>query len=160
MAIAGISISTALLGVATVVIGIGLTRGWHPLDETASPRPATLSDLRTGDCFTYPSDDSNVIMVEVTPCTVPHDAQVFGTFQITPLEDGSYPGDSAVEEQAELLCTTKALNSFDRDLLSGTLNIVYSSPTEETWDPMEEPEQSVQCLVRSDSITLTQSLLP
>ena len=42
MAIAGISISTALLGVATVVIGIGLTRGWHPLDETASPRPAMV----------------------------------------------------------------------------------------------------------------------
>jgi hypothetical protein len=160
LAIAGISISVVLLSVATVIIGIGLTRGRSPQDEAASRGLVYLADLRTGDCLMYPSNVVNLFTVEATTCTAPHDAQVIHTFQATPGQNGGYPGNTALEKQADLICTTRALNSLDPDLLSDTLEVFYFYPSPESWDPTEEKEQSVQCLVRSDSITLTQSLLP
>jgi DivIVA domain-containing protein len=77
---------------------------------------ATEGDLRAGDCLTGPNLGLNTsnswpLMVETTPCTGPHLAEVFFSRNAWP-QSMAYPGDSAVDSQADASCSA-AFSTYD-----------------------------------------------
>ena len=98
---------------------------------------------KVGDCIndaesTAAGDVSDVTVVE---CTEAHD---YEAYESQTLPDGDYPGQEAIETQAETLCydafETFVGISYDESVLGFT----YFTPTSEGWDT---GDQEILCLV-------------
>ncbi|WP_433545869.1 DUF4190 domain-containing protein [Streptomyces sp. CA-294286] len=105
LAVAGMVLSS--LSVVLVLVGL-LTGGLNSLGEElrkgASSSNKSVEDLRTGQCFNTPdgSLEGTTYDVEVVGCDKPHDAEVFGTFDLADAK--AYPGDEKISRVADQRC--------------------------------------------------------
>jgi uncharacterized RDD family membrane protein YckC len=77
-------------------------------EETASPGAGEVDvfDLKVGDCLAdSPTGGEEVIFtVETVPCSEPHSEEIYA---VVTLPEGDYPGDEAMDAQADELCTAE-----------------------------------------------------
>lgn len=154
------------LAVAVVVIGGGalvtqLTsakRGANGQINHAGTLQVT--DLKAGDCFNNPSDangqsKTSVDSVKAIPCTSPHDSQIFAKFNLTEGSSASFPGDSAVNQQATKGCNSR-IGSLDKNQLTNSMELRVLVPEQDSWS---NGDRAVSCMIHNPTATLTSSLL-
>jgi len=141
----------ALIIVVLVAAGAGvaalLTHGFHS-KTTVKYRQAAIFSVRTGDCIDLTGSGSTV---QVVACASPHDAEIFGTFQLS----GAWPGDSSARQQAAAGCESKLSGYINPQLATSGLTQSYVYPGHQAWT---SGQRTVVCEVRSTSGQLTGSV--
>jgi Septum formation len=112
-------------------------------------RPAAVFGLRTGDCI---NASPNGLSVTILPCATPHQAEVFATFS---LAGSSWPGGSAVNQQADSGCTDRIAGYLNPQLLNAGLTQEYVYPNQDAW---KAGIRTVVCEVSSSTGPLTGSV--
>ncbi|MGI9613430.1 MAG: septum formation family protein [Acidimicrobiales bacterium] len=101
--------------------------------------------IRVGDCLAATAD-GEFESTQGIPCDQPHTDEVYYAFNL-PEGDGSWPGDSAVGEQADQGC----YDAFAPFVGVGYDVSIYGygtvSPTEASWDGLDDRE--VLCLINN-----------
>ena len=109
--------------------------------EIVEEGQADVFTLRVGDCMNEVSEEL-VSEVPVVPCDQPHDEEVYFDFTLTGDE---YPGDDAIQTEADDTC----LVEFDRFVGlaydSSTLDFYAYRPSEESWTQLSD--RIVSCVI-------------
>lgn len=148
----GMAVTALFLAAAWVIVGgaVGtvavLTHGFKKPVKTIYHEAAVFS-LRPGECIDIPNGSSPTVV----SCTVPHDAEVFGTFA---LPGSAWPGTAAVQREAGTGCGTR-LTSYLNPQLAISLTQTYVYPGQVDWNA---GTRTVVCEVRAVSGQLTQSV--
>jgi hypothetical protein len=165
LAIAGIVLSCVWLVLLALVLVIGLGSNPAPTPSSSASAGASSShdvdpfSLTTGDCFDNPTPTAGqtqtVTTVVQTPCTQPHNAQIFATFKVSgsPL---SYPGDAKMHTLASSGCTTRVRASLDGTKLTDSMSIRFLYPLQGSW---LGGHRTISCIVYNPTPTLNTSLL-
>ena len=98
--------------------------------------------IRVGDCLNDANSGSEVSNVPIVPCAEPHDSEVFAELK---LEDGEFPGDSAVEAEAEEYCAAEFTSFVGVDYDLSELYLTYYMPSKDTWEAMGD--RLISCIV-------------
>jgi len=148
------------LGVAAIILGVivlvgvaaGLlavaTHGFHK-KTVVTYRPAAVFKLRPGDCI---NSAPNGLAVTLRSCGTPHDAEVFATFA---LPASSWPGNTAVEQEAGNDCASRLGGYLNPNLASAGLAQEFIYPNQTAW---QAGERTVVCEVSSSTGQLTGSV--
>ncbi len=148
LAVAGIILGIlALVGAAVGVLAV-LTHGFRP-KTVITYRPAAVFGLRPGECI---NSAGNSLNVTVLSCASPHDAEVFATFS---LPRGSWPGASAVQQDAANGCASRLGGYLNPQLATAALGQEYVYPNQAAW---QAGERTVVCEVSAVSGQLTGSV--
>ncbi|MGP7996867.1 MAG: septum formation family protein [Streptosporangiaceae bacterium] len=149
----GRSLAITGLVLAGLWIIAGAIAGAVFLTHHQTAKPAALPRvfrLHTGQCID--SGPNGISSVTVLSCTRPHDAEVFGTFQ---LAGHRYPGAAAVLQQADRGCAARLTGYLNPQLSLSSLTESYVYPDAGAW---AAGERTVVCTVRSTSGQLTGSV--
>ena len=140
-----------LIVIVLVAAGAGvaalLTHGFHS-KTTVKYRQAAIFSVRTGNCIDLTASGTTV---HVVSCTDPHDAEIFGTFQLS----GAWPGDSSARQQAASGCETRLGGYLNPQLATSGLTQSYVYPGQQAW---AAGQRTVVCEVRSTSGQLNSSV--
>ena len=148
LAVAGIILGIlALVGAAVGVLAV-ITHGFRP-KTVITYRPAAVFGLRPGECI---NSSGNGLNVTVLSCATPHDAEVFATFS---LPRGSWPGASAVQQDAGNGCVGRLGGYLNPQLATAALSQEYVYPNQAAW---KAGERTVVCEVSAVSGQLTGSV--
>jgi hypothetical protein len=148
LAVAGIIIGViALVGVAVGVLAV-ITHGFRP-KTVITYRPAAAFGLQPGECI---NSTGNGLNITVRSCATPHDAEVFATFS---LPKGTWPGNSAVQQEAGNGCESRLGSYLNPQLATADLTQEYVYPNQAAW---QAGERTVVCEVRAVSGQLTGSV--
>ncbi|HXP56868.1 MAG TPA: septum formation family protein [Streptosporangiaceae bacterium] len=124
-----------------------LTHGFHS-KTTVKYRQAAIFSVKTGDCIDLTTSGTTV---HVVACTDPHDAEIFGTFQL----GGAWPGDSSARQQAASGCESRLSSYLNPQLATSNLTQSYVYPGQQAW---VSGQHTVVCEVRSTSGQLNSSV--
>lgn len=124
-----------------------LTHGFHS-KTTVKYRQAAIFSVKTGDCIDLTTSGTTV---HVVACTDPHDAEIFGTFQL----GGAWPGDSSARQQAAAGCESRLSSYLNPQLATSNLTQSYVYPGQQAW---VSGQHTVVCEVRSTSGQLNSSV--
>jgi hypothetical protein len=141
--VAVIIVLAAAAGVLVVT-----THGFRP-KTILSYRPAAVYGLRAGECV---NSSPNGLSVTILSCGVPHQAEVFATFNLT---GSSWPGGAAVQQQASSGCADRIASYLNPQLLSAGLTQEYVYPNQQAW---RAGVRTVVCEVSSATGPLTGSV--
>jgi hypothetical protein len=140
--------------VAVLVIAVGVfaivTHGFRPKVKIAYQVPAVFK-LRPGDCFNSQSGQ-NGIDFTLRACSTPHEAEVFATF---PAVGSGWPGDAALQAEAQTGCTARIAGYMNPALAANALDQEYIYPDAVAW---QAGVRTVICDVRSLSGPITGSV--
>jgi hypothetical protein len=137
----------AIAVVAAAVFAV-VTHAFKPKTKVAYQLPAVFK-LKPGDCF---NSGQNDLAVTVLPCASSHDSEVFATF---PLTEKSWPGNAAIQAQAQAGCTGRIAGYMDPELAATAFDQEYVYPDQLAW---QAGVRSVICEVRSTDGPLTGSV--
>jgi uncharacterized protein YjbI with pentapeptide repeats len=137
----------ALVGAAVGVLAV-ITHGFRP-KTVITYRPAAVFALRPGECI---NSAGNGLNVTVLSCATPHDAEVFATFSLLA---GTWPGASAVQQDAGNGCASRLASYLNPQLATADLTQEYVYPNRAAW---RADERTVVCEVRAVSGQLTGSV--
>ncbi|MEV4709098.1 septum formation family protein [Actinoplanes sp. NPDC049316] len=144
--------------VTAIIVGVAIAVATDDTSADASGRAGftggvadafnrkSFTDLQVGDCLGSLEGRSSVPVVS---CGRPHKGEVYATFD---LPRGAYPGEKAVEKQANDRCTEE----LDRYAPDGadTLDVYYQYPDENSWFL----DRGVRCIASDPKGPVTGSL--
>jgi hypothetical protein len=136
-----------LVGVAAGALAVA-THGFHK-KTVVTYRPAAVFKLRPGDCI---NSAPNGLTVTVLACGTPHDAEVFATFA---LPASSWPGNTAVEQEAGTSCASRLGGYLNPNLANAGLAQEFVYPNQTAW---QAGEHTVVCEVSSSTGKLAGSV--
>ena len=137
----------ALVAVAVGVLAV-VTHGFHR-KTVVTYRPAAVFALRPGECL---DSGSSGLSFTLLACSKPHDAEVFARFALT---GSSWPGSTAVRQEAGNGCADRLGGYLNPQLASAGLAQEYIYPDQSAW---QAGERTVVCEVRSPTGPLTGSV--
>ncbi len=126
-----------------------LTHGFHS-KTTVKYHQAAVFSLRVGDCIDQTSTGTKA---DVVSCTKPHDAEVFGTFQLT----GAWPGAAAVRQRAGAGCATRLTNYLNPQLADSNLTQSYVFPGQQAWESGQRRPGRARSVRRASAATSARS---
>jgi Septum formation len=138
-----VAVLAAAVGVAAYV-----THGFKPKTKVAYQVPAVFK-LRQGDCF----NGQNGIGITIRACSSPHEAEVFATFPA--IGPAAWPGDMALQNQAESGCGSRLAGYMNPDLAANALDQEFIYPDAVAW---QAGVRTVICDVRSQDGPITGSV--
>jgi len=103
------------------------------ISELAEPEDVDVFDLAVGDCLSEEISDKGeeVTNVAATMCSEPHSQEIFASATVP---DGDFPGQDAVNTQAEKDCVGLFSDFVGVAYEESQLEISYLTPTEESWE--------------------------
>lgn len=109
--------------------------------EITSSSDSDVFQLKVGDCLDLSSqgDSSSVSSLPVTPCSEPHDSEIYAEYTFT---DTSFPED--VDSRTQEFCLTEFPTFVGMDYESSELEITYLVPSESSW---ADGDRVSQCIV-------------
>ncbi|MFE2823912.1 DUF4190 domain-containing protein [Streptomyces sp. NPDC059271] len=131
MAIGGIVMSS----IGALLVGLMFATGgaddfWKGFSEGAAGNTFSLSK---GECFDAPGDSLEGLAydVDTVPCAGKHDAEVFASVTVA---GDSFPGDSAVTDQADDKCyALMDAYAMDAWAVPDDVDVYYFTPTAQSW---------------------------
>lgn len=97
---------------------------------TATARVSAF-DIAVGDCLDDADVGTATATTQIVPCTGPHDSEAFAESTVS---GDTYPGDDALQAQAQSVCSGTAFARFiGIASADSTLQISYYLPTQDTW---------------------------
>jgi hypothetical protein len=139
-----LTIGAAALALAGCSLLPGGNGGTTPTDnETATGEGETVDvfTVAVGDCLNDGGVEGEVSETVVIDCAEPHDSEAYASILI---DDGDFPGDTAVADQAVADCTTEFNAFVGLDYNSSALDFAYYYPTEESW---ANGDREILCLI-------------
>jgi hypothetical protein len=122
-----------------------------PAVETTAPPQAqepppgaeevNMFDLGVGDCLTEVQAGEEIVNVQTVPCSEPHSAEIYA---VVTLPEGDFPGDEAIDTQAEDVCVGEFEGFVGLPYAESVLEFNYAVPVEESW---AAGERGVACVV-------------
>lgn len=107
---------------------------------------ASVFDMRVGDCYDEPDSTADEVeTLPARPCADPHDYEVFASVDVPEADD--YPGDDAVEEQAQTECMEGFESFVGISYDESELDFSYLTPTKASWP---QGDREITCLVYSE----------
>ena len=103
------------------------------------------SQVRVGDCVEAPSGDQ-VSTLEAVPCSTAHDDEAYFIGQIA--ASSTYPGDKAVSDDADSICSTAFQSFVGTSIDQSSLAVDYLYPSSDQWSA---GDYSVTCFVSTGS---------
>jgi hypothetical protein len=143
-----IAVIVLIAAAAAAGVLVVVTHGFRP-KTIVTYRPAAVYALRAGDCL---NSSQNGLSATILPCATPHQAEVFATFSLT---GSSWPGSTAVEDQANSGCADRLAGYLNPQLLNAGLTQEYVYPNREAW---QAGVRTVVCEVSSATGPLTGSV--
>ncbi|WP_028647516.1 septum formation family protein [Nocardiopsis sp. CNT312] len=145
----GAALSAAAVGAALGLTGCGVLM---PL------LGGSAFQLEVGDCFTEEevfdsSAQQEVTDVPLVDCAEPHDSEVFLNHDVA---GGAFPGDEALQTEAEEACLGQAFTDFvgvpyvDSEIYAGWL-----VPTQQSWENLDDRRITCYLLVLDETVTGT-----
>ncbi|WP_051812119.1 DUF4190 domain-containing protein, partial [Kitasatospora sp. MBT63] len=137
MAVAGIVLGGLWGVVVALLVVVGVLYGNDGADRDADGRingsgTVQVVDLRPGDCYLRPDRLDQATEVTAVPCSTAHYGEVFGVVE---LPDGSYPGETEVEDRAEKLCDEqRGRYTMDTLAVPSSADVYYYYPRKASWD--------------------------
>ncbi|GAA3955601.1 DUF4190 domain-containing protein [Actinoplanes auranticolor] len=153
MAIAGLTLS----GCWVLLIIIGVTAAILSDSGDSSSNTAagsnggsvSVTQLKPGDCINGIQTVGSVEDLPVISCALPHEGEVYATFN---LPAGPWPGDSAVQKQAEKLCDAEL--KVYAPSPAATVEVLYLHPLQQSWSR----DRGVTCVATDERGTTTGSV--
>lgn len=110
----------------------------------------TFDDLEVGDCIPLVEyGDEDIYALPVVPCDLPHTDEVFYIYQV---DDGEFPGDAALREEAADTCLAEFEPYVGISYDDSELDYYTYWPTKESW--MRADDRTVHCILFSyDDVT-------
>jgi len=99
--------------------------------------------LKVGDCFSTDATDE-VSDVGGTPCSEPHDSEVFALADFDADSSAEWPGQEAIDTFSDESCTAEFEGFIGLPYAESKYYISYLQPTEESW---ANGDREVVCLV-------------
>jgi Septum formation len=131
-----------VLGSVLGVIVVGLVVGGVLAVLSGDDDDVSAFDLSVGDCFDLPNPNGQITEVGGVPCSDPHDAEVYDTFDI---EAAEFPGQNAVVREAQRGCKQSFADFVGLTYQKSELELQSLYPTEQSWDIQDDRE--VVCAV-------------
>ncbi len=137
-------VGVAVLGLVIAGVVAGLQEGAdrNEAGEITSGGDVSAFDIQVGDCFDLPKPNGEVADVGGVPCTDPHDAEVYGTFD---LDGADYPGADRVTRLADRGCKQRFADFVGLAYRRSELEMQYLYPTERSW--VAQDDREVVCSV-------------
>jgi hypothetical protein len=120
--------------------------------EIVEEGQADVFALRVGDCMNEVSEKL-VSEVPVVPCDQPHDEEVY--FDYT-MEGDEYPGDDAIQTDADTNCSAQFDAFVGLAYDSSTLDFYAYRPSEESWTQLDD--RIVSCVIYDPAGQVTGTL--
>lgn len=146
MAIAGLVLSALWivgLGIA-VAIGLSLGAERNASGELVDGGMIQVDNLRVGDCANDLEGEGDVFIVDAVPCAEPHTGEVI---DLVTVNGETFPGDDALEEQAEEDCVDALEDTSERAFEDESYSIYWIQPSQETW---ADDDRTIVCMVTTD----------
>jgi hypothetical protein len=144
----GITVMTVAILVIAVGVSAIITHGFRTKTRVAYQVPAVFT-LQPGQCFNSGHNDINLTL---RPCSTPHEAEVFATF---PVIGSSWPGDAALQAEAQSGCTARISGYMNPGLAATSLDQEYIYPDKVAW---AGGVRTIICDVRSSDGPITGSV--
>ena len=148
LAVVGMIFGIIVLVAAAVGVLAVVTHGFHR-KTVVTYRPAAVFALRPGECL---DPGTSGLSFTLLACSTPHDAEVFARFT---LAGSSWPGSTAVQQEAGNGCADRLDGYLNPQLASAGLAQEYIYPDQSAW---QAGERTVVCEVRSPTGPLTGSV--
>ena len=120
--------------------------------DTGEGTDTDVFTIAVGDCLNDGAVEGEVSSVPTVDCAEPHDSEAYASII---MDDGDFPGDQAVTDQAESGCITEFNTFVGLDYESSTLDFSYYYPTEESWG---QGDREILCLILDPAGQVTGSL--
>jgi hypothetical protein len=131
-------------GLIIAVIGLFITLGVNGVfDELGRRDVNAAASSVVGTCSRAQGLGEHVLV----PCSRPHDEEVFW---VASLDEGDYPGDTSLDDEANGVCTQHFRTYVGRAYEESDLDYDYYAPTEEEWS---QGEHRVICVITTDLAT-------
>ena len=122
-------------------------------DETKRDDGGTITEggdlstfkIEVGDCFNVDPEAKELATVKAVPCDQPHVHEAYFTFDLT---GDDYPGDEAVQAEADTRCQEGFEPYVGVDYQSSELYYFVLRPTAETWK--EQDDREVICTLLNE----------
>lgn len=111
--------------------------------EPVAPGDGGVFSLEVGDCFVESEMNTalfsdGISEVPLVDCAEEHDSEFFYSHQMT---DAEYPGDSAVQTEADEICKGENFTDFiGVDYFESEIYAYYLTPTQQSWDQANDRE--------------------
>jgi len=113
---------------------------------------ADVFAIKVGDCLNDATASGTVTEVPIVPCSEPHDSEAYASIQV---EDGDFPGDEAIKEQADADCVAAFGDFVGVEYNDSELEYTYYFPSAESW---EQGDREILCEVYDPDSQTTGSL--
>ena len=125
----------AAAGLALAGCGLLHQGGDAPRDASGTPTAgngkASAFSIKVGDCLDDAHVQGETSTAPIVPCSGPHDSEAYARFV---LDDGDYPGDDAIQADADDDCSGTAFADFvGIASADSTLQYSYYFPTADSW---------------------------
>jgi len=105
--------------------------GCAVVSDALGPGETIVFDLSAGDCLNDAAESGDVSTVPVVDCSEPHDSEVYA---VITMDDGDYPGDDAVVQQADDDCRTAFASFIGVPAAQSRYMFNALYPTEDSWN--------------------------
>ena len=99
--------------------------------------------LQIGDCFNIPEEEL-IMSLEAVPCSEPHDAETYASFEQTGTR---WPGEEGVSEISDWGCYQRFETFVGRPWDDSEFDFWFLEPTRESWE--EGNDREVTCALTS-----------
>ena len=105
--------------------------GCAVVSDALGPGETIVFDIAAGDCLNDASETGDVSTVPVIDCDKPHDSEVYAVID---MDDGEYPGDDAVVQQANDGCRAEFATFIGIPAAQSRYMFNALYPTEDSWN--------------------------
>ena len=132
MAVAGLVLAGVwTLAIAAAIVAVVLTSADRDsTGEITRSGDVSAFSLHVGDCVSDLDLSGAIASFPVVPCDQPHEAEVFGIFD---LPEGDYPSETELTSQAEAGCANYLASNASNAANDPTLEFSYIYPLEQGW---------------------------
>lgn len=136
-ALAALAVGAAGLALA----GCSLLPGGTTTTDTGDGETVDVFTIAVGDCLNDENIEGEVSDVVKVDCAEEHNSEAYASII---MDDGDFPGDAVVEEQAVADCTTEFNSFVGLDYQASALDFAYYYPTEASWG---NGDREILCLI-------------
>lgn len=147
-----LTVGLATLALAGCSLLGNVTGGTDTETGTGEGTDTDVFTIAVGDCLNDGDVEGEVSSVPTVDCAEPHDSEAYASII---MDDGDFPGDQAVDDQAVAGCTSEFNTFVGLDYDSSTLNFSYYYPTEQSWS---QGDREILCLIYDPAGQVTGSL--
>lgn len=145
-------IALAVGGAGLALAGCSLLPGGGGTTTTDGGETVDVFSIGVGDCLNDGDIEGEVSETVKIACSEPHDSEAFASII---MDDGDFPGDGAVEDQAIADCTTEFNAFVGLDYQSSVLDFSYYYPTADSW---ANGDREILCLIVDPGVKVTGTL--